>query len=139
MNGFETYLDIIINQVRQLAAEDDIFNDSEFREIFKNHIFGLRGPKQLAKKREKGDRNILKLLEGFFEIANSYYCLIDIETYIGRFPYGNTEIYKTRHLEYHMENYLNEAYILKERLNAYSTLIQRLYKKNFNGSRFIER
>ena len=70
------------------------------------------------------------MYNGFREISGSYYGLLEIEIYIGRFPYRNTKISKTRHLAYHMENYLNEIYILKERLNSYFTTIGRIYRKD---------
>jgi hypothetical protein len=69
-------------------------------------------------------------LAGFREIHNSYYSLLDIEVYIGRFPYGKTSVSKTRYLAYHMENYLNEVYILKERLNFYCTTVGRMYRND---------
>ena len=92
----------------------------KYLEIFVSKIRELLADGDLKNNKEYQD--------GFREIANSYYCLLDIEIYIGRFPYNKTGISKTRHLSYHMENYLNEIYILRERLNAYLKKIGRLYK-----------
>ena len=49
---------------------------------------------------------------------------------MGRFPYSNTRVSKTRYLVYHMENYLNEVYILEQRLKSYFTIVGRLYRKD---------
>ena len=130
MNGFEKYLEIFINRAKQLLDEKALENNPEYHEVFKNQILGLSGPKQLTRKQTPSEIFFSKLYNGFREISDSYYCLLDIDTYIGRFPYGNTKISKTRHLAYHMENYLNEIYILKERLNSYFTTIGRLYRKD---------
>ena len=99
-------------------------------EIYSNYLFGLEGPKKFPAKLTPAHIFFYNLYYGWREVNDSYFCLLDIEIYIGRFPYGNTRISKIRHLTYHMENYLNELYILKERLNTYFTKIDRLYRKN---------
>ncbi len=130
MNGFDKYSEIFINRAKELLEEEDLKNNPEYSEVFKNQILGLSGPKQLTRKQTPSEVFFSKLYNGFREISDSYYCLLEIEIYIGRFPYRNKKISKTRHLAYHMENYLNEIYILKERLNAYFTTIGRLYRKD---------
>jgi hypothetical protein len=125
MDGFEKFLHIFIDHAKKDLTEKDYGNDPEYREVFVNQILGLNGPKQMKRKITPSFTFFSKLYVGFKEIADSYYCLIDIETYIGRFPYGDTRISKTRHLVYHMENYINEVYILKERLTSYFTIIGR--------------
>ena len=130
MNGFEKYSEIFINCAKELLVKEDLENNLEYPEAFKNNILGLSGPKHLKRKQTPSVIFFSNLYQGFREISDSYYCLLDIETYIGRFPYGNTKISKTRHLAYHMENYLNEVYILKERMNSYFTTIGRIYRND---------
>lgn len=138
MDGFEKFLQIFIDHAKKDLAEKDYGNDPEYREVFVNQILGLDGPKQMKRKITPSFTFFSKLYVGFKEIANSYYCLIDIETYIGRFPYRDTRMSKTRHLAYHMENYLNEVYILKERLISYFTIIRRLYRKDKRYSNIMK-
>ena len=128
MNGFEKYSIIITARVNKLIEEEALENNPEWHEVFKNHLLGLQGPKQLVRKLTPADIRFSKLSSGFFEVNDSYYSLLDIEVYIGRFPYGNTGVSKTRYLAYHMGNYLNEVYILKERLKSYFTTVGRLYR-----------
>jgi len=130
MDGFEKFLHIFIDYTKKELAEKDYGNDPEYKEVFVNQILGLDGPKQMKRKITTSFTFFSKLYIGFKEISDSYYCLIDIETYISRFPYGDTMISKTRHLAYHMENYINEVYILKERLTSYFNIIGRLYRKD---------
>jgi hypothetical protein len=139
MNGFEKYSEIFINKSKELFTEDDLKHDKEYQEAFKNHLFGLNGPKQIEKKLTPADIYFSKILNGFREIADSYYCLLDIEIYIGRFPYSKTRISKTRHLSYHMENYLNEIYILKERLKSYFTKVGRLYRNDPDHKKVLQK
>ena len=138
MNGFEKYSEIFVNRAKELLEKEDLKNNPEYHEAFKNNILGLKGPKQLKRKQTPSEIFFSKLYNGFREISDSYYCLLDIETYIGRFPYGNTKISKTRHLAYHMENYLNEIYILKERLNSYFTTIGRIYRKDERHQKILK-
>jgi hypothetical protein len=128
MKGFEKYSELFISKAKELIAQNDLLNNPEYQEAFKNHLFGLSGPRQMARELTPPDIFFSKIYNGFQEISDSYYCLLDIEIYISRFPYTKTRISKTRHLTYHMENYLNEVYILKERLKSYFTKIGRLYK-----------
>jgi hypothetical protein len=130
MKGFEKYSEIFVSKAKKLFAEDDLKHNNEYQEAFKNYLLGLNGPKQMERKLTPADIFFSKIYNGFREIADSYYCLLDIEIYIGRFPYSKTSISKARHLGYHMENYLNEIYILRERLKANFTVIGRLYRKD---------
>lgn len=130
MKGLEKYSEIFISKTRELFSEDDLKHDNQYQEVFKNHLFGLSGPKQMQRKLTSSDIFFSNIYRGYREIIDSYYCLLDIEVYIGRFPYSRTSISKTRHLSYHMENYLSEVYILRERLKPYFTKVGRLYKKD---------
>jgi len=50
------------------------------------------------------------------EIARSLDTMRDVEFYIGKFPYRKTKIAKHRHLQFHVEAFLHELYIMQERL-----------------------
>jgi hypothetical protein len=130
MTSLDRYAEIFINRAKKLLEEEDLNNNPEYLDVFKNHLLALKGPKQLARKITPHDIFFSKLMVGFNEIYNSYSSLLDIQVYIGRFPYSKTRVSKTRYIAYHMENYFNEVYILKERLNAYCTIIARLYKND---------
>jgi hypothetical protein len=93
-----------------------------------NHLFGLNYPDSIKSKLTPTDHFFSKLFLGFKEIAESYFSLLDFEEYIGKRPYNKTEIPKARHLRYHITNYLNEVYRLKQRLKSYATIISRSYR-----------
>ena len=54
----------------------------------------------------------------------------DIEFYAGRFPYRKTKVAKHRHLQFHVEAYLNELYILRERLTQFLKFIERQHRRD---------
>ncbi len=64
----------------------------------------------------------------FGEIMESVDNLHNIAVYIRRFPYARLGVEKGAFLRYHVENYLNELYILQKRMEAYLTAISRMYK-----------
>jgi hypothetical protein len=84
------------------------------------------------KSRELSPREsfIEQLFFGFVEILESVESLRNVPIYIRRFPYRRAGVEKTAYLRYHIENYLNELYILKERMNALLTVISRRYRKD---------
>jgi len=130
MKGFQRYSDIFTERAKELSEKDKLKDDPEFQKVLMNHLLGLSGPKQLKRELTPADHFFSLLYNGFREISDSYYSLLDIETYIGRFPYSKTKISKVRHMIYHIECYLNEVYILKDRLKAYITKVGRLYKND---------
>ena len=130
MEGFEKYSGIFKERAKELLAEEKSKNDPEYQKVFMSNLLGLSSPKRLKREFTPADHFFSVLYNGFREISDSYYSLLDIETYIGRFPYSKTKISKVRYMIYHIECYLNEAYILRERLKAYITKVGRLYKKD---------
>lgn len=71
-----------------------------------------------------------KLSSWTTEIEMSLQSIKDTELYVRRFPYGDTHISKTRHLRRHIEKYLEEFYILKERLVNFADTIESMYSSD---------
>lgn len=130
MNGFDKYSKIFVGRAKELLDKENLRNNPEYQEVLMNKLLGLDGPKRMSRKIVSSDVFFGKLMAGFTEIYSSYFSLLDIEVYLRRFPYPNTRVSKTRYLAYHMENYLNEVYILKERLSSYCTVVTRLYRND---------
>jgi len=99
-------------------------------EAMRKHLWDIDGSHSIERDLTPHDVTFLKVFCGFNEITLSYLYLCDIEIYVGRFPYGDTAIPRSRHLEYHITNYLHEVYILKSRLQAYLKRIRREYRKS---------
>ena len=64
------------------------------------------------------------------EILESVENINLILAFINSFPYNNKNITRYNYFRYHLENYLNEIYILKNRLISYLKIIIRSYNKN---------
>jgi hypothetical protein len=99
-----------------------------------NSMWNLKGPRQVDSDLTPRDEYFSMIFKGFKEITASFTQLRDIEIYIRRFPYRNTSISRSRHLEYHIGNYLQEIYILRNRLINYLTRIRRAFRKSPQAS-----
>ena len=105
-------------------------NRSEFREIVGNTLFDEDGPRNSTSFTRRDEVVSRKLFLDFEEIVGSYLSLRDIEIYIRRFPYRDTGISSLRYLRYHIESYLNEVYIFKERFETHLAFLERRYQKS---------
>ncbi len=111
---------------------------ADLGEAVLNYAFDLDGPTVVDHPKGSDDLYRAKLFRGFIEIDSCVHTLHDITVYVGSFPYRNKAITKSRHLRYHIENYFQEVYILKERLAAYSKTIERAFKKNSRHNDFAK-
>lgn len=69
------------------------------------------------------------IFNGYSEISNSLETLGLIELFLKIPPPEEDGINYSNYLSYHVHNYLQEMYILKERLKTYSVKIQRKYNE----------
>lgn len=66
---------------------------------------------------------------GFTEITNTFDSLRLSETLISIAPPRSKKVSADEYFKYVISTYLQEIYILKERLNAYATKLKRLYER----------
>jgi len=78
---------------------------------------------------EEQNKLEILLFVGLTEISNIIDTLKLINIFINKEPPNDAEINYSNYLSYHVHNYFQEMYILKERLTTYGTKIQRRYKK----------
>ena len=71
-----------------------------------------------------------RLFRPLSEIISSCECLQNVLVYTKSFPYKRQGISRVAYLKYHVENYLNELYVLMNRMIAYCKAIERAYKKS---------
>jgi hypothetical protein len=87
-------------------------------------IFEL-GPPTPPFKPTGRSRYLQWLMHHSSEISRALETMRDIEFYIGKFPYRKTRIAEHRHLQFHVEAFLHELYILQQRLLQFLTFIER--------------
>ena len=84
---------------------------------------------------EPKEQLVIQLHLRFGEIAESVEALQDIAVYVRSFPYRRSGISKVTYLRYHVENYLDELYILQNRMKAYLVFIARQYRLDSRSDR----
>ncbi len=125
VKGFQKYERLVLNYVSGILVSIESDN---YPTLKKNMQRRLVGDSPLEYYDAPRDPVLHVVFKGYCEIAESLQRLEDIEIYIGSFPYRNKSLSKLRSLRYHIENYFEETYILRERLKAYLTRIGRLYR-----------
>ncbi|MGO8762872.1 MAG: hypothetical protein ACLP2P_02470 [Desulfobaccales bacterium] len=130
MKGWEKFKKLMFDNAKDILIPSFKDYSKELGEALWNSLHNIDGPTVINKPLNKKEIYFGKIFFGFNEIFSSIQALKDIEVYIGTFPYKNKQITKIRYLNYNIENYFNEIYLLKERLLSYVTIIDRCHKKN---------
>ncbi len=109
-------------------------NRGDFETVLNNHLLGHNGPTTLNREFSGNELFFRKIFYGFTEIYKSFEILQDVEVYLETFPFAKSSVTKERYLRQHVEAYLHEIYILKERLLSYLKIIQRQYRGTIKES-----
>lgn len=126
------YFEIVMDEMTTAMnlKEMDEEHRKEVGEAILNTALDRDGPRSAS--RRFNDKLLFisnKLFKPFSEIFSNLEALENIGIYVRSFPYKRQGISQVDYLKYHVENYLNEIYILKNRLIAFLTLIERAYRK----------
>jgi predicted RNA-binding protein with RPS1 domain len=99
------------------------------REILGDRLFGDGKliPVNRSPRRSEGFR--VKMLTLMVEVNASVAMLEDIPIYLRRFPFSKYQISKLNYLRHHVEFFLNQIYILQERIIKYLKFIEKSYNK----------
>jgi hypothetical protein len=128
-NGFINFGDAILKAGQPFLEEWKKEKD-KYTEVFANVLLDKSGPRRLNRTLPPQEQAFKKIWQGYIEIRESFEVLRDIATYIKHFPPKKAQVSKTRFLRFHIGNYLNEVYILKERLEAYYKVVARTYRND---------
>jgi hypothetical protein len=139
MNGLEKFQQAILNAAHKIVfVEGWEDKKKELGTAIRNELFGLDGPGSIEYEPTKDEKTFFSIFMAFIEIIKCYEMLSDIEIYISRLPLRKpSTIPKHRFLRYHIESYLHETYMLKERLRAFLIKIKRLYRNDSKINYFI--
>ena len=131
------YWDLIFTDLKPLLLR--LSKDATSKKMLTESIFdslvGVEVEREPSPdKRTKNELFLANILfRPWIEINSSYDSLCNIVIYIRRFPYSKEGITPTTYMRYNLENYLNELYLLKERLIGY---INRAIKSYANSKDF---
>lgn len=98
-------------------------------EEFGKHIFDLGLPTPPGKWTGRGNYHQL-LTFHLAEIQTTLNTMRDIEFYMSRFPYSEAKIARHRHLIFHVQAFLNELNILRQRLLRLLSFLERNHRRD---------
>lgn len=133
--NFKEYFESVMAEMESAASPEDGCEETrkELAEALNNTVWGLDGTRIISKRPD--DKSVFifsKLFKPLSELVTNMEALENISVYSASFPYSRQNISRLDYLKYHIENYLNELYILKNRLIAYLTTLERAYRKSGN-------
>jgi hypothetical protein len=129
-NGFTKFRVGILKAAQPFLDGLQSDKDNEYLEVFWNVLFDRSGSRHLNRNLSPQEQAFSKIWRGYVEIEESFEALGDIAMYIKHFPPKKVAVSKTRFLRLHVGNYLNEVYILKERLATYYKVVSRIYRND---------
>ena len=135
------YFELVMTELRTiLSLEGD--DRADLGQSIMNEILNNGEPITIDVQHSRRDLFIgNKLFRPMAEIMYTVETIEEISKYVRVFPHRKQNLSRLNYLKYHVSNYLNEIYILKNRLIAYITSIQRAYAKSHhtrNASKAIE-
>jgi hypothetical protein len=93
-----------------------------------NLAFDLPGPRSINGPVPESTKHLGLLFHGYHEIYQSASALDDLIVYLARFPFGQTSVTRSRYLQFVIEGYFHENYILRERLCSHTKQIERAWR-----------
>ncbi|MCG7851885.1 MAG: hypothetical protein MIO92_05130 [Methanosarcinaceae archaeon] len=125
------YFEMLFSLAREITKPELKEGNEELQSVIKNTILGIEGPRTVERNVSPREYFIAnKLYRPMSEIMTSVETIENIAIYARSFPYKRQGVSRITYLKYHVENYLNELYLLKNRLIAYLKVIERSYSKS---------
>lgn len=130
MHNRQSFTRLLLDAITEHSQPLLTRHGKELEEAIQNELFDLDGPREVSKDHSPRDYFIAEVFRGFSEIDESFRTLEDIAFYVRRFPFPQTKVTKERYLQFHVECYYAEVYVLRERLTTYLKLIRRRFKRS---------
>ncbi len=125
------YFELVMDET---AAHMTVDNEQskELGKAVRNLILDTGGPTTISKAVSSREDIFVanKIFRPMSEIIKTIEAIENISVYIKTFPYRKYQISNLSYLQYHVENYLNEVYILKNRLISYLNILEKSYGKS---------
>ncbi len=126
--GLAKYRSDLINSLTPYMQNFTNKHEEQIKESLRATLLNEKRKNKISRVQTQDDVLVTKLFFGFSEIEDSFQLLQDIPIYLKRFPALPSMISKTLYLRFHIGSYLNEVYILQQRLKAYSKQVFRMYR-----------
>lgn len=112
--------------------------NSQHRKAFANYLFDLPGPKSVKPEPKPESKFIRTLVVGSLEIYTASRRIANARRYFLQTPRGISQS-KSDYLEFVLYAYLNELYVLEERMCAYVKALARAASRNSDVRKRLEK
>jgi hypothetical protein len=133
-----TYFELVLKEARATVSLEDDEDRFGLGQAIMN-VITQSGPTVVSKKPSIRDKFIAnKIFRPMSEILTSIWLIENIAIYVRTFPHKRQNVSHLSYLRYHVENYLNEIYILQTRLISYLNTLEKAYRKSEQGPKISE-
>jgi hypothetical protein len=87
-------------------------------------------PLSLERPLRREEAYIQRLYKAATEVLESFAALRHAEIYLSRFPFAEDGVRSSAYIRYHLGSFMNELYILQERMDAFCTRMGREFRKD---------
>jgi hypothetical protein len=132
------YFDLVLKEVRSSIRIEDEEDRFGLGQAIMN-VITQSGPTVVSQKSSRRDKFIAnKIFRPMSEIITTIWSIENIAVYVRTFPHKRQKVSHLSYLRYHIENYLNEIYILQTRLISYLNTLEKAYRKSEQGPKISE-
>ncbi len=110
----------------------------ELNQMFWNRLFDLPGRKVAGPRDEPASKFIGPLIWGYFEIQNTYFTICNVHQFFNRTPRGLANL-RAKYLAFVIHGYLDEIYVLDERMCGYLKVLTRAAAKGSEVRETLEK
>ncbi len=134
---FERFQLAMANTANRILAPGIEKNHAEIADSIEADLLGEDRPLVSGLINSRDELFFCKAFYLLHEITLSVECIEDIEVYLQN--HQTSPVSQVRYLRYHVDGFLNELYILQERLLSYLDFIEKRYRRNRESKNISER
>ena len=135
--GYRAFNKAMADAIVSITKREMRVEREQHGNVLGSFLFDGQIPQDRSNRLARADNHILKMGKRWLEIYDSILALEAVYMYLKRESSRPSSISAVQHLKYHFEHFLQEIYILHNRLQSFVTLIRRSYKKDHGFPRHV--
>jgi hypothetical protein len=133
----EMFMDLIASEMHSHLPPHDSIKGKQLSQVFMNDLLDLPGPRSLEPVTAADSKFAAVLANGYFEIQTTYFTVANVPEYFRRSPQRLPNA-RADYLAFVVHAYLNEVYVLEERMCAFLKALPRAASKNSEMRKQLE-
>jgi hypothetical protein len=134
----ERFMDVIAGILFRELPPRDSRKSKELSQVFMNDLLNLPGPRAIGHVERAESKFLRALIHGYFEIQAAYFTISSVPVYFRRSPRGLKRAARADYLAFVVHGYLEEIYIIEQRMATYLKTLLRAASKGSEVRRRLE-